>query len=51
MRHQLISHLFRQLRIEAATDIDPRQFAVFAVVVDLKFSTLEIEVGCLGLRL
>jgi hypothetical protein len=51
MRHQLLSHLFRERKIESAGDVDCRQFLVFAPIVPLEFRTLDFQVSIFGVCL
>jgi hypothetical protein len=48
MGHELIRDLFRERRIEAAIDIDRREFLVLAQVVYFEFRALKREVGLFG---
>jgi hypothetical protein len=40
--HQLLGDLFCECRVESASDIDRRQFFVFALVVCFEFRTLKL---------
>ena len=54
MGHQLLSDLFRERRIEPASDVDRRQFLVLALVIGFKFLALALKVSvfdiCLGVH-
>jgi hypothetical protein len=51
MGHQLPSHLFRKPRIKPTSNIDGRQFLVFAPVVCFEFRALKLEFGLFGVGL
>ena len=46
--HQLLGNLFCKQRIETASNVDRRQFLVFAQVVRREFGALQREVGLFG---
>ena len=49
--HQLLSDLFRKVRIESARDVNSGQFRVFAGRVCFEFAAFEIEFGIFDVRL
>jgi hypothetical protein len=49
--HQLLGHLFGELGIEPASDIDRRQFPVLAHVIGPQFRAFQLEVGLFGVCL
>jgi hypothetical protein len=49
--HELYGDLFCERRIEAATNIDRRQFRVLALIVCSKFHALTFKVSLLGIGL
>jgi hypothetical protein len=51
MGHELIRDPFRERRIEAAINIDRREFLVLAQVVYFEFRALKREVGLFGICL
>jgi hypothetical protein len=51
MDHQLVGDLFRERRIESASDVDCHQFLVFALVVCFLFGALKFEFGLFSVRL
>ena len=51
MGHQLLGNLFRECRIEPASDVDRHQFLVLALVVCFEFRALKREVGLFGVCL
>ena len=46
MSHQLLSDLFRERRIKAASDVDGHQFSVLAFVVCSEFRALKLNSAC-----
>ena len=51
MGHELVSDLFRERGVEAATNVDCHQFLMLALVVCSEFHALTREVGLLGVCL
>jgi hypothetical protein len=51
MDHQLLGNLFRERRIESASDVNCHQFAVLAHVVCFEFRALTLEIRLLGVSL
>ena len=49
--HQLLCDSVRQRRVQPTTDVDGRQFAVFASAIFCEFGAFQIEFGMLGVRL
>jgi hypothetical protein len=49
--HELVGDLFRERRIEAATNVDRSQFLVLALVIGFEFRALTLEFGLFGVRL
>lgn len=49
--HQLARDLFRQSWIEAAADINRREFVVLSLVVGREFRALQLQVGMFGFGL
>jgi hypothetical protein len=46
MGHELVSDLFRKVRIDAACNINCRQFSVLAFVIRLKFLRSRASSAC-----
>jgi hypothetical protein len=51
VRHQLVSDLFGERGVKAATDVDCREFITFAFVVRPEFRVFTCEVGLFGVSL
>ena len=51
MGHELVGDLFRERWIEAATNLDRRQFLVLALVVCFELRALTLEFGLFGVCL
>jgi hypothetical protein len=51
MGHELVSDLFRERGIEAATNIDRRQLLLLALAVYFEFRALALKVGLFGICL
>jgi hypothetical protein len=51
MGHELLGDLFRERRIESATDVDLHQFLVLALVVCFEFCALTLKFGLFGVCL
>ena len=51
MGHQLLGDLFRERRIESASDVDCHQFLVLALVVCFEFRAFQLEFGLFGIGL
>ena len=51
MGHELVCHLFGERWIQAAANIDCRQFPMLALVVCSQFRSLTREVGLFGICL
>jgi hypothetical protein len=49
--HQLLSHLLRERRLKAASNVDCHQFLLLALVVFFKFRTFKIQFSFLGVLL
>jgi hypothetical protein len=49
--HELIGDLFRELEVQAATNVDLCQFFMLALVVRPEFCDLAFNVGMLGVCL
>ena len=51
MGHQLLGDLFREHRVEPASDVDCRQLRALALVICLESRALEFEFRILGVSL
>ena len=51
LRHELVRHLQGEVVIEAASDVDSREFLPLRGWVLFEFASLPCEVGLLGVRL
>jgi hypothetical protein len=51
MGHQLVGNLFRERRIETASDVDCRQFLVLTLVVRFEFRAFKVEFSLFGVCL
>jgi hypothetical protein len=47
-RHELVRDLFRELGIQAATNVDLGQFFMLTLVVGPEFGDLALDVGLFG---